>query len=130
MFFSILASQCFGYLNQVQNGGPSVNAESYVSSVALWGHPRTPVDAKALIKNLKYYLTTNVSFNLYMFSGGTNFAFTSGANLYDQPIFPTVYTPQLTSYDYIAPLDEAGDPTKLYFTIKRILKEAVKKITL
>ena len=40
-----------------------------------------------------------------MFHGGTNFGFTSGAN--DKG----VYQPTVTSYDYDAPLDEAGHPT-------------------
>jgi len=39
--------------------------------------------------------------------GGTNFGFTSGANHYG------TYEPTITSYDYCAPLSEAGDMTDL-----------------
>lgn len=66
----------------------------------------------------------NASFNFYMFHGGTNFGFTSGANTNDTTD-RLGYLPQLTSYDYDAPLDEAGDPTEKYFLIKQALQEAV-----
>ena len=32
-----------------------------------------------------------------------------------------VYNPQLTSYDYDAPLTEAGDPTPKYFAIRDVI---------
>lgn len=31
------------------------------------------------------------------------------------------YNPQLTSYDYDAPLTEAGDPTDKYFAIRDVI---------
>jgi len=31
------------------------------------------------------------------------------------------YSPQLTSYDYDAPLTEAGDPTEKYFAIRDVI---------
>jgi hypothetical protein len=39
----------------------------------------------------------------------------TGANYGDK------YQPQLTSYDYDAPLSEAGDPTSKYFAIKEVI---------
>ncbi len=48
-----------------------------------------------------------------MFEGGTNFGFWNGANM--------AYNPQPTSYDYDAPLNEAGDPTDKYFTLRNII---------
>lgn len=59
-----------------------------------------------------------------MFHGGTNFGFTSGANKYDK-LKNSDYLPQLTSYDYDSPLNEAGDPTEKYFKIKKLLEETV-----
>jgi len=73
---------------------------------------------------MKTLLAMNASFNFYMFHGGTNFGFTSGANTNDTTD-SIGYLPQLTSYDYDAPLDEAGDPTEKYFKIKEVLAEAV-----
>lgn len=47
----------------------------------------------------------NASFSLYMAHGGTNLGFWSGANG-DQG---QTYTPDITSYDYSAPISEGGD---------------------
>ena len=55
------------------------------------------------------------SFNLYMFHGGTNFGFTNGAN------HTGIYAPTITSYDYGAPLSEAGDLTPGYYAIQKAL---------
>lgn len=60
-----------------------------------------------------------------MFHGGTNFGFTSGANTLGKTLDKADYRPQITSYDFTAPLDEAGDPTEKYHAIKQALKEAV-----
>lgn len=77
---------------------------------------------------LKNFLAANVSFNFFMFHGGTNFGFTSGANTVGTTVETSGYKPQLTSYDFSAPLDEAGDPTEKFHAIKQTLKEAVIKI--
>ncbi|NXU31065.1 BGAL galactosidase, partial [Thalassarche chlororhynchos] len=53
----------------------------------------------------------------YMFHGGTNFAYWSGADFKDQ------YKPVTTSYDYDAPLSEAGDPTEKLFAIRTVISK-------
>ncbi|XP_035701209.1 beta-galactosidase-1-like protein 2 isoform X2 [Folsomia candida] len=53
----------------------------------------------------------NGSVNFYMFEGGTNFGFNAGAN------HGPHYAPDVTSYDYDAPLSEAGDYTPKYYRI-------------
>ncbi len=50
-----------------------------------------------------------------MFHGGTNFGWMAGAN------YGTRYEPDITSYDYDAPLDEAGNPTRKYYIFKNLL---------
>ena len=55
------------------------------------------------------------SVNIYMFHGGTNFGFTNGAN--DKG----TYRPIITSYDYDAPLNEAGHPTAKYWAYRDVL---------
>ncbi|MGW0123010.1 beta-galactosidase, partial [Streptomyces sp. NPDC003327] len=47
--------------------------------------------------------------------GGTNFGFTNGAN--DKH----TYRPTITSYDYDAPLNEAGDPTDKYTAFRNTI---------
>ncbi len=55
--------------------------------------------------------------NLYMFHGGTSFGLASGANDYD------CLTPDVTSYDYDAPLSEDGRETEKY----RLYREAIEE---
>ncbi|MEO7042055.1 MAG: beta-galactosidase, partial [Gemmatimonadaceae bacterium] len=62
-----------------------------------------------------------VSINLYMFHGGTNFGFTSGAN-YTRRI---PIEPSMTSYDYDAPLSEAGWPTPKYYALRDVIRRHV-----
>ena len=61
------------------------------------------------------------SLNMYMFIGGTSFGFTSGANHYDK------YWPQVTSYDYDAPLSECGDTTEKYFALREVISKYVEE---
>ena len=56
-----------------------------------------------------------------MIHGGTNFAFTAGANAFS----PTQYQPDITSYDYDAPINEQGQPTPKYFMLKRLISKYV-----
>ena len=46
------------------------------------------------------------SFNFYVIQGGTNFGYTAGANSGGKG-----YEPDITSYDYDAPINEQGQPT-------------------
>ncbi len=57
------------------------------------------------------------SFNMYMFIGGTNFGFTSGANHYE------TFAPDVTSYDYDALLTEAGDITPKYLAVRKVIEK-------
>lgn len=57
------------------------------------------------------------SLNMYMFIGGTNFGFTSGANHYER------FAPDVTSYDYDAILTECGDVTKKYYAVREVIKK-------
>ena len=59
------------------------------------------------------------SINLYMFHGGTNFGFINGCSARGQKDLP-----QVTSYDYDAILDEAGNPTRKFYLIQEKMKEA------
>ena len=57
--------------------------------------------------------------NMYMFIGGTNFGFTSGANHYEK------YLPDVTSYDYDACLSECGDVTEKYKAVREVISKYV-----
>jgi hypothetical protein len=111
-------------MRSVQKRGPFVNSEYYVGWLPHWQEPMPLVSSYESVRGLKDMLALNASINFYMFHGGTNFGFTSGANNYET-ITNSLYLPQMTSYDYDAPLNEAGDPTEKYFAIKNFLEEAV-----
>ena len=71
--------------------------------------------ADEIVQCVREFAELGASFNFYMFHGGTNFGFTNGANYYD------FYQPPITSYDYNAPLSEAGDRTETYYRLRSIL---------
>ncbi|XP_034448858.1 beta-galactosidase [Hippoglossus hippoglossus] len=93
--------------------GPLVNSEFYAGWLDHWGSPHSVVSTAQVAKYLNKILATGANVNMYMFIGGTNFGFWNGAN--------TPYAPQPTSYDFNAPLSEAGDPTDKYFAIREVI---------
>ncbi len=62
-------------------------------------------------------MLTKGSVNMYMFIGGTNFGFTSGANHYER------FAPDVTSYDYDALLSECGDVTDKYYKVREVIQK-------
>ena len=102
-------------LRRHQPTGPLMCAEFWDGWFDDWGahHHTTPVPQTA--QDLEELLARGASVNIYMFHGGTNFGFTNGAN--DKG----TYLPITTSYDYDAPLDEAGNPTEKYWAFRDVL---------
>ncbi len=78
-------------------------------------HSHKPEEVAAMIDE---FFEANSSFNFYMFHGGTNFGFLNGANH-----MGGTYQPTITSYDYCAPLSEAGDMTITYEAVKRCIEK-------
>ena len=100
------------------NAGPYFTPEWYPGWLDHWGEPKQKVDAKTAAKELDTLLMNNISVNFYMFHGGTNFGFWNGANYRkENPI-----QPDITSYDYDAPLSESGVATPKYFILRDIIK--------
>lgn len=98
--------------------GPLVNSEFYTGWLTHWGDSFVEfVPPEIVLRSLDEMLSLGASVNMYMFHGGSNFGFTSGANLNATGS----YAPCLTSYDYDAPLNEAGDPTEKYFAIRNLI---------
>ncbi len=115
--FGSRAQEAFAKLRRYQPEGPLMCGEFWNGWFDHWGearHSRPPQEAAAALEEI---LTYGDSVNLYMFHGGTNFGLTSGAN---EAPYPD-YQADVTSYDYDAPLDEAGDPTPKYFAFREVL---------
>ena len=110
-------------MNQYHGGkGPYMVAEFYPGWLSHWGEPFPQVSASEIARQTEAYLQNDVSFNFYMVHGGTNFGFTSGAN-YDKK---RDIQPDLTSYDYDAPISEAGWITPKYDSIRSVIQKYVK----
>jgi beta-galactosidase len=102
-------------IHEYHNGeGPYLIPEFYTGSLDHWKEPFRRVTAQKVVEQLDQYLKANVSFSFYMANGGTLFGFTSGANYNKHhPI-----QPDMTSYDYDAPISEAGWATPKYMAIR------------
>lgn len=101
--------------------GPYMVAEFYPGWLAHWLEPHPQISATSIARQTEKYLQNNVSINYYMVHGGTNFGFTSGAN-YDKK---HDIQPDLTSYDYDAPISEAGSVTPKYDSLRNVIKKYV-----
>lgn len=110
-------------VDEYHNGkGPYMVAEFYSGWLAHWAEPHPHTDPSVLARKTEEYLQQDVSFNFYMVHGGTNFGFTSGAN-YDKK---HDIQPDLTSYDYNAPITEAGWVTPKFDSLRNVIKKYVK----
>ena len=107
----------FAEAARLERGVPVFCSELYPGWLTHWGEPWARVKTEEFLPGLRWLLDNGKSFSLYMFHGGTNFGFTAGANFSDR------YQPDVTSYDYDAPLDEAGRPTEKYFAIRDLLRK-------
>uniref|UniRef100_A0A671K6E3 Beta-galactosidase-like n=1 Tax=Sinocyclocheilus anshuiensis TaxID=1608454 RepID=A0A671K6E3_9TELE len=96
--------------------GPLVNSEFYTGWLDHWGDKHASVDTVKVSKMLGEMLSMGASVNMYMFEGGTNFGYWNGAD------HDTRFRSVVTSYDYNAPLSEAGDPTDKLLAIRDVIK--------
>ena len=99
--------------------GPYFIAEWYPAWFDWWGTPHHTVPAKDYAGRLDTALAAGISINMYMFHGGSTRGFMNGANDKDS----TPYEPQISSYDYDAPLDEAGNATDKFMQFREVIKK-------
>ncbi|XP_023661829.2 beta-galactosidase-1-like protein [Paramormyrops kingsleyae] len=109
-------SAAFDRQRRFEPRGPLVNSEFYAGWLDHWGDQHAQVDTNKVAGMLEEMLSMGANVNMYMFEGGTNFGYWNGAD------HDTRYRPVVTSYDYDAPLSEAGDPTDKLLAIKDIIK--------
>lgn len=96
--------------------GPLVNSEFYPGWLDYWGQPHNTVDGNWSAQSLDAILAAGANVNIYMAHGGTSFGFDNGANTPPFQVEPT-------SYDYDAPISEAGDLTDKYFAFKEVISK-------
>ncbi|MFE6750754.1 beta-galactosidase [Kitasatospora purpeofusca] len=102
-------------LRRKRPDSPLLTTEFWIGWFDRWGAGHVVRDPDDAARELDGLLSAGASVNFYMFHGGTNFGFTNGAN--DKH----TYRPTVTSYDYDAPLDEAGDPTAKYHAFREVI---------
>lgn len=113
------AEQEFKRLDDFKPVGPKICTELWDGWFDHFGEMHSSLPNEALLKNLKWMLGRKMSVSFYMAHGGTSFGFDAGAN-FDQKT--QTYQPDITSYDYDAPMDEAGRITPKYQAIQNLLK--------
>ena len=109
-------------VNEYHNGeGPYMVAEFYPGWLDHWAEPFQKVSTENVVAQTEKYLKAGISFNFYMVHGGTNFAFTSGANYNKKHEIQ----PDITSYDYDAPISEAGWATPKYNALRELFQKNI-----
>ena len=103
----------FKKLREVLPQGPLMCGEFYPGWFDTWGQPHHTGNAQKYLKDLGFMLDSGASFSIYMVHGGTTFGLWSGA---DRP-----FKPDTSSYDYDAPISEAGWPTEKFFQTRALL---------
>ncbi|MGY0023280.1 glycoside hydrolase family 35 protein [Streptomyces sp. cg35] len=118
--FGSHAREGFATLRRHRPKGPLMCMEFWCGWFDHWGAEHVVRDPRDAAEALREILECGASVNLYMAHGGTSFGGWAGANrggrLHDGPLEPDV-----TSYDYDAPIDEFGRPTEKFWLFREIL---------
>ncbi|NWH37952.1 BGAL galactosidase, partial [Chloropsis hardwickii] len=111
-------TEAFGAQRRVEPKGPLVNSEYYTGWLDYWGEAHASTSAAWVARGLEDMLQLGASINMQVspFLQLTSLPW-PGADYKDQ------YKPVTTSYDYDAPLSEAGDPTEKLFAIRTVISK-------
>ncbi|MFE9371508.1 beta-galactosidase family protein [Streptomyces sp. NPDC006711] len=118
--FGSAARQGFDVLRRHRPSGPLMCMEFWCGWFDHWGAEHMVRDAADAAATLSEILACGASVNLYMAHGGTNFAGWSGANRAGE-LHTGALEATVTSYDYDAPIDEAGRPTEKFWRLREVL---------
>jgi beta-galactosidase len=106
-------------LQTFQPNAPVFIAEYWDGWFDHWGEKHQVTDAAVQEAEIRAAIEKGYSISLYMVEGGTSFGWMNGANSDGNS-----YQPDVSSYDYDAPIDEAGRPRPKYFAMRRLIAEA------
>ncbi len=104
----------FKPLKELRPESPLMCSEFWSGWFDKWGGRHETRGSKEMVGGLKEMLDNGISFSLYMTHGGTSWGHWAGAN---SPGF----SPDVTSYDYDAPINEAGQTTPKYMELREML---------
>lgn len=106
----------FKRLKQLRPETPLMCSEFWSGWFDKWGARHETRPAKAMVEGINEMLSKNISFSLYMTHGGTSFGHWAGAN---SPGF----APDVTSYDYDAPINEYGHATPKFWELRKTMQK-------
>ncbi len=102
--------------SKINPGVPIFSSETYPGWLTHWGEGWARTSTSGISAQVKFLLDNHKSFNLYVVHGGTNFGFTAGANSGGHG-----YEPDVTSYDYDAPITEQGRPNEKFMALRSLI---------
>ncbi|WP_017472476.1 glycoside hydrolase family 35 protein [Amphibacillus jilinensis] len=111
-------------LKTIISNRPLMCMEFWVGWFNVWGGEYQVQSLSELNQDLKDMLAIG-HINIYMAHGGTNFGFMNGANYYEKVVdsyITETYAPATTSYDYQAPINEAGELTEKFYVFKQTIE--------
>ena len=106
----------FRRLKELRPDAPLMCSEFWSGWFDKWGARHETRPADDMVAGIDEMLSKGISFSLYMTHGGTSFGHWAGAN---SPGF----APDVTSYDYDAPINEWGLPTEKYWTLRKTMEK-------
>ncbi|MDQ1453445.1 MAG: beta-galactosidase [Acidobacteriaceae bacterium] len=113
------AERSFALYRKLRPEGPYFCAEYWAGWFDHWGAKHEHTDSAKQVAEVRWMLQQGYSVSMYMLFGGTSFGWFSGANSNGQN-----YQPDVTSYDYDAPIDEAGQPRPKFFELRKVIQDA------
>jgi Glycosyl hydrolases family 35 len=119
--FGSRAPERLAVLRRHQRSGPLAAMEFWIGWFDQWGLPHHVRDAKESAAALDELLATGASVNLYMAHGGTSFGLWAGANHSGAHPHDAGYEPTVTSYDYDAPIGEAGEAGEKFHALREVI---------
>ena len=108
--------QQFRRLGQLRPNAPKMCSEFWSGWFDKWGARHETRPAKDMVEGMDEMLSKGISFSLYMTHGGTSFGHWAGAN---SPGF----APDVTSYDYDAPINEYGHATPKFWELRKMMEK-------
>ena len=108
--------QQFRRLGELRPDAPKMCSEFWSGWFDKWGAQHETRPAKDMVDGMDEMLSKGISFSLYMTHGGTSFGHWAGAN---SPGF----APDVTSYDYDAPINEYGQATPKFWELRQMMQK-------
>ena len=108
--------QQFRRLGELRPNAPKMCSEFWSGWFDKWGAQHETRPAKDMVEGMDEMLSKGISFSLYMTHGGTSFGHWAGAN---SPGF----APDVTSYDYDAPINEYGQVTSKFWELRTMMQK-------